>query len=161
MRTVTLLSVLGLLCGCGVNPSKQVVLETASAIAGGPQVLTAVHKFGLAGTRKTDAGTTPFEVSLNLRTATSAPLDVEGVRYTMFVNAATKLPAAIYSIGEPTIATLFDGYAEVGGYRLPTHIVTKVAGKVFEELTLDQQWATGANGWTVAPPMFYQKVKIF
>ena len=72
----------------------------------------------------------------------SVDLTVDGITYTLFADAGTKLPTRIVSKtrnGESTLETSYDKYAKLRGYTLPTHIVMKVDQVVTADLKIDRQ----------------------
>ena len=75
-----------------------------------------------------------------------------GVVYSLYVDAATKLPAKIVSkeAGELT-ETSFSQYVTLHGYKLPGRIITKRDGQVTSDLTITRQFAGPDLGNLGAP----------
>ena len=65
-----------------------------------------------------------------------------GLTYSLYIDAATKLPAKIVSkdVGE-LIETSFSQYVTLHGYKLPGPIVTRRDGQVTSDLTITGQFA--------------------
>lgn len=75
-----------------------------------------------------------------------------GLIYSLYIDAATKLPAKIVSTeaGE-VMETSFSQYVTLHGYKLPGRIVTKRDGQVTTDLTITRQFAGPDLGDLGAP----------
>jgi hypothetical protein len=83
---------------------------------------------------------------------TAVDITLGGVIYSLYIDAATKLPAKIVSkeAGE-LMETSFSQYVTLHGYKLPTRIVTKRDGQVTSDLTITRQFAGPDLGNLGAP----------
>jgi len=79
-------------------------------------------------------------------------ITLDGVIYSLYVDAATKLPAKIVSkeAGE-LMETSFSQYVTLHGYKLPGRIITKRDGQVTSDLTITRQFAGPDLGNLGAP----------
>jgi hypothetical protein len=78
---------------------------------------------------------------------------MDGVTYTLFIDATTRLPAKIVSKtrGDLVMETSFGEYTNVHGYKLPSKIITKLDQRVIAELNIEQQFAGLEPGNLAAP----------
>jgi hypothetical protein len=69
-------------------------------------------------------------------------LVANGTTHTLYIDAATKLPARIVTAGNPAVETSFERYVTIHGYRLPSQVTRKVGGAVVWELNAARQIAS-------------------
>ena len=73
-------------------------------------------------------------------------ITIGGETYTLFIDGESKLPVRIVSRhGGTTMETSFSQYVNLHGYKLPARIVTRLDGRVTEDLTIEQQFAGASN----------------
>jgi hypothetical protein len=80
-------------------------------------------------------------------------MTIDGVTYSLFIDAATKLPAKIVSKarGDAVMETSFGKYTNVHGYKLPSTITTRLDRRVIAEFKIEQQFAGAEPGNLAAP----------